>query len=92
MIFERKNRKTVKIYRDNNYLGSVYCDLITPKIEVLNERFSSGVKVDFEAYLQGTYDLKTFDIIELDGVKYKLTTLQKYSNFYYVTGLKVENV
>jgi len=91
MLFEKRNRKTATIYRDDKLIGSVYADLVSPKLEEVSNAFASGYKMDLEAFLQDTYELKIFDVIEIEGIKYKVQTFQKYKKFYYVLGVKLEN-
>jgi len=88
VIFERDTKG--KLYRNDGLIGTVKVDVFSPPLHTLENRWNIGEVVDFEAYVDITYELQTFDVLEFDSSKYKLTYIQKFSNFYLVRGNKVE--
>ena len=89
-MFEKSTRLVGTLYRNDEQVGTCYVEFIPVNEKTASYTYTTeGMKTDFEGYIDTSAEPKVFDVLEVNGKKYKLQSVTKYSDFYVVAGVEI---
>lgn len=89
-MFEKTTRVTGILYRNDEQDGTCKVEIIPANEKTASYTYTTeGMKIDFEAYIDTSVEPKVFDVLEVNGKKYKIQSVTKYSDFYVIAGVEV---